>query len=489
MINPPTRLVLERIARRVMKERGLEPDFSPAALAEAEALTIEPPTPGAGVRDLRGLLWCSIDNEETRDLDQLTVAEALPKGAVRMRIAIADVSAFVAQRSAIDAHAAQNTTSVYTIARVFPMLPERLSTDLTSMNLGEDRRATVIEIVFAAGGAVEDVDVYEAVVHNHARLNYDDVAGWLDDSGRAPAALTAVPGLGENLQLQLRVAREIRALRFTRGALSFETARGARPVFVGAELRDIGEERTNRAKRMIEDFMIAANGATAAFLTKQRYASLRRVVRTPKRWDRIVELAAARGAKLPAEPDPKALENFLRTAKQRRPRDFPDLSLAVIKLLGAGEYALEIPGQPSTGHFGLAVRDYAHSTAPNRRFPDLVTQRLLKAAMAGRPSPYPNAELEVLAAHCTEQEDDARKVERQVAKSAAAMLLESRIGEEFDALITGSAPKGTWVRLFRPAVEGKLERGFKRRDVGDHVRVRLIGVDVERGFIDFEAVR
>lgn len=483
----PTRIVLENIARRVMHERGLEPDFSRAALAEVDALANHAPPTAAAARDLRPLLWCSIDNEESRDLDQLSVAEALPDGSTRILVAIADVDALVPQRSAIDAHAQQNTTSVYTIAKVFPMLPEQLSTDLTSLNFAVDRHAMVIEITVTADGHLESSDVYQAIVHNRARLNYRDVAAWLDEVGAAPAALDAVPGLADNIRLQDRVARQLRAQRQQAGALTFETTQ-ARPVFAGSELTDLAIDKTDRAKQLIEDFMITANGVTARFLEARNYASVRRVVRTPRRWERIVEIAAERGAALPAGPDAKALEQFLCAEKARDHAHFADLSLSVIKLLGAGEYVLEVPGVAPAGHFGLAVRDYAHSTAPNRRFPDLITQRLLKAAIGQRASPYSNAELEALASHCTEQEDDARKVERQVAKSAAAILLSSHIGERFDAMVTGASAKGTWVRLFRPPVEGKLVRGFERRQVGEPVRVELVRADVEHGFLDFVAV-
>jgi exoribonuclease-2 len=486
MNNVPSPEVLQQIAERFMRERGIEPDFPPAALAEVAALERRAPPLPTTLRDLRPLLWCSIDNEESRDLDQLTVAEPLSGGATRVLVAIADVNAMVPQHSAIDRRAQQNTTSVYTVAKVFPMLPEKLSTDLTSLNFAQDRRAVIIALEFAADGSIQRSDVYEALVHNHARLSYSEVAAWLDGEAPAPRAVDAVAGLADNLRLQDRVAAKARALRFTHGALSFETVR-ARPVFTGGELKDLAPEKPNRAKKLIEDFMIAANGATAGFLAARRYASLRRVVRTPKRWDRIVAIAAERGTTLPAEPDSKALEAFLCAAKARAPQDFPELSLSVIKLLGSGEYAVEIPGKDGVGHFGLAVRDYAHSTAPNRRFPDLLTQRLLKAALAGAPSPYSLSELETLAAHCTEQEDDARKVERQVAKSAAAMLLESRIGETFDALVTGASEKGTWVRLFRPVVEGRLTRGFEARQVGERLRVRLLHADVQRGFLDFGA--
>jgi VacB/RNase II family 3'-5' exoribonuclease len=486
--SPPSsaRSTLQRIAQRVMQERGLEPDFSPDAMAELEA--IHGPAPAsAGTRDLRSLLWCSIDNDDSRDLDQLSVAEQLPDGGVKVLVAIADVSATVAQDSALDAHARQNTTSVYTVAQIFPMLPEKLSTNLTSLNPDADRRAMVVEMGFAADGTLTRSDIYEAQVRNRAKLAYNSVAAWLEGTGPAPAALTAVAGLAENLRLQDSVARRLGERRHTQGALMLETIQ-TRPVFDGADLRDLTPEQSNRAKHLIEDFMIAANGVTARFLASRRFPSIRRVVRTPKNWDRIVELAAARQEALPARPDAKALAEFLERAKAADPIHFPDLSLSVIKLLGAGEYVLELPGANSAGHFGLAVKDYAHSTAPNRRFPDVITQRLLKAALAGRPPSYALEALGALAAHCTEQEDEAKKVERQVAKSAAALLLAPRLGNEFNGLITGASEKGTWVRLFQPPVEGRLVRNFERYKVGDRVRVRLLHTDVERGYLDFAGV-
>ena len=433
------------------------------------------------------LLWCSIDNDDSRDLDQLTVAEAMPGGAVKILVAIADVDAVVKKQSALDDHAQHNTTSVYTAAEIFPMLPEKLSTDLTSLNFESDRLAVVIEMVIAADGSLQSSDIYGATVRNRAKLAYNSVAAWLEGNGPMPQAIGAVNGLDENLRLQDRVAQKLKALRHAHGALDLETIE-ARPVFDGDELKDLEADKQNRAKDIIEDFMIAANGVTARYLASKKFPSLRRVVRTPKRWDRIVELAAERGSTLPKEPDSKALEQFLVSAKAADPLRFPDLSLSVIKLLGAGEYVVELPGDSAAGHFGLAVKDYAHSTAPNRRYPDLITQRLLKAAMAGGPSPYENDELEALAKHCTEEEDAAKKVERQVGKSAAAMLLESRIGEQFDAIVTGASDKGTWVRLLHPPIEGRLVSGFEGMDVGHRLRVQLIRTDVERGYIDFKRV-
>ncbi len=481
------RSILQRIAHRVMLERGLAPDFPSQALAELERIP-GPATPAAGsTRDLRRLLWCSIDDDQSRDLDQLTVAQALPAGAAKILVAIADVAAVVRKHSALDDHAQQNTTSVYTAAEIFPMLPERLSTDLTSLSYESDRVAVIMEMIFAADGSLQSSDVYGAIARNHAKLAYGSVGRWLEGTGPMPPEIGTVAGLAENLRLQDRVAQRLRALRHAYGALDLQTPE-MRPVFVGDELRDLETGAQNRAQALIEDFMIAANGVTARYVAARKLPSLRRVVRTPKRWDRIVELAAERGAALPQEPDSKALAQFLAAAKTADPLGFPDLSLSVIKLLGPGEYVVQLPGDSAAGHFGLAVRDYAHSTAPNRRYPDLITQRLLKAALTGGPLPYAGAELEALAQHCTEKEDAAKKVERQVGKSAAALLLESRIGEQFDAIVTGAAAKGTWVRIMHPPIEGRLERGFEGVDVGQKLRVRLIHTDVERGYIDFARV-
>jgi len=468
-----------------MTERGLFPDFSPQALAELDGIHGPATQTEESTRDLRNLIWCSIDNDDSRDLDQLTVAEAMPDGVAKVLVAVADVDAVVRKQSALDEHARQNTTSVYTVAETFPMLPEKLSTDLTSLNFESDRLAIVIEMVIAGDGSLQSSDIYGATVRNRSKLAYNSVAAWLDGNGPMPQSIGTVKGLDENIRLQDGVAQKLKALRHLHGALDLETIE-ARPVFEGDELKDLEAEKKNRAKEIIEDFMIAANGVTARYLASKKFPSLRRVVRVPKRWDRIIELAAERGTTLPKEPDPKALEQFLVSAKAADPLRFPDLSLSVVKLLGAGEYVVELPGASVAGHFGLAVQDYTHSTAPNRRFPDLITQRLLKAAMAGHSLPYENDELELLAKHCTEEEDAATKVERQVTKSAAAMLLESRIGEQFDAIVTGTSDKGTWVRLLHLPVEGRLESGFEGMDVGHELRVQLVSTDVERGYIDFK---
>jgi VacB/RNase II family 3'-5' exoribonuclease len=480
----PGRNELRGIARRAMIQRGLLPDFSPAVLAETNAIADAVAETGPSIRDLRGLLWASIDNDDSRDLDQLSVAEPMAGGVVKILVAVADVDATVKEGSATDGHARTNTTSVYTAAEVFPMLPEKLSTDLTSLGEGRERLAIVIEMAVGADGTVTESRVYRAVVVNHAKLAYNGVAAWLDGTAPAPPRLSAVPGLDEQLRIQDRVAQAMKGLRHQHGALTLETLE-ARAVFDGEVLTDLRPDEKNRAKELIEDFMIAANGVTAKYLEQQGFPSLRRVLRAPERWERIVDLAADLGEHLPSAPSARALQEFLTKRRQADPARFPDVSLSVIKLLGSGEYAVDLPGQRTDGHFGLAVRDYTHSTAPNRRFPDLATQRLLKAAIAGRPAPYGNDELNALARHCTEQEDNAAKVERQVRKSAAALLLASRIGERFDAIVTGASDKGTWVRIFQPAVEGKVVHGFESLDVGDRVRVELVHTDVERGFIDF----
>jgi VacB/RNase II family 3'-5' exoribonuclease len=477
------RATLATIARKVMVARGLEPDFPPAAQQELAAIC-SPAAATDDVRDLRDRLWASIDNDDSRDLDQLTVAEALPGGQVRILVAIADVDALVRKGSALDGHAARNTTSVYTPAAIFSMLPVELSTDLTSLNENQDRIAVVIDMVFDADGTLATSDLYRAHVRNHAKLAYRSVAAWLQGEASAPARIPEVPGLDENLRLQDSIAQRLLSLRHRHGALSLETIE-TKAHFDGDLLAQLDPTRKNRATQLIEDFMIAANGVTATYLAAKGFPSLRRVLRSPERWERIVQLASSFGESLPKEPDAVALETFLMRRRQANPEKFPDLSLAVVKLIGRGEYAVDLPGAESPGHFGLAVREYTHSTAPNRRFPDLITQRLLKAAMAGGSLPYTLPELKDLAQHCTTQEDAATKVERQVRKSAEALLLSEKKGERFEAIVTGASPKGTWVRIFQPPVEGRLEQGFQGLDVGDHIRVKLVHTDVERGFIDF----
>jgi len=480
--------VLEKIARRAMQAYDFLPDFSTDALKELETVQQVDRLAGSSGIDLRYLLWASIDNDDSLDLDQLTVAEALTDTQVKVLVAIADVTALVKKNSAIDSHARQNTTSIYTAGRIFPMLPEKLSTDLTSLNHHEDRPAVIIEMVIGDGGLMQSSNIYRARVRNQAKLAYNSVAAWLEGKGPMPAAVAAVPGLDENLRLQDRVAQQLKALRHEHGALDLQTLE-ARPVFAGDEIRDLVADERNRAKEIIEDFMIAANGVTARFLHVKKVASLRRMVRSPKRWARIVEIAAQHNYKLPAQPDSKSLEGFLAAQKAADPLRFSDLSLAVIKLLGPGEYVVEAPDEAAPGHFGLAIKDYTHSTAPNRRFPDLITQRILKAVLEGLPLSYSRDELTELARHCTKKENDANKVERLVTKSAAAMLISSRIGDRFDAICTGAADKGTWVRIFQPPIEGRLVYGVEGVDVGQRLKVQLIRTDVEKGHIDFKKIQ
>jgi exoribonuclease-2 len=476
------RAILQHIAARAMIDYGLEPELSAEALAEVGRMG---DASVAGLRDLTQLPWSSIDNDESRDLDQLEVVVEEGSGS-RLLIAIADVDCLVGKGSALDDHARTNTTSVYTAARIFPMLPEPLSTDRTSLNAGENRPAIVVDMVVNDDGAIALSDVYRAAVRNHAKLAYPAVAAWLDGGAPLPALATS-PTLERQLRTQARMAGLLRAHRQELGALDFDRTE-LKPIMDDGRVKELRAETPNRARDIIESFMVAANGVTARFLTAHGWATIRRVVKAPARWPRIVDLAAAHGTTLPPEPDARALERFLVARREADPSNFADLSLGVLKLLGRGEYLAVGPGGDEGEHFALAESNYTHSTAPNRRFPDLITQRLVKAALDKAPAPYKLPELGALAAHCTKQEDAANKVERRVKKSAAALWLSDRIGQEFDAVVTGASSKGTWVRLDRPPVEGKLERGAEGLDVGDRVRVRLVHTDAEKGFVDFARV-
>jgi VacB/RNase II family 3'-5' exoribonuclease len=470
-------------ARLVMIEAGFLPELPP--LAQREAAQLHPAPVGVpGVRDMRSLLWSSIDNDESRDLDQIEVAEELPHDLLRVRVGIADVDALVHRGSAIDDYAAANTCTVYTGARIFPMLPESLSTDHTSLGEAVDRLAIVVEMDIDEAGAVTRADVYRAAVRNHAKLAYDGVGAWLEGTGPAPAKVAANAALADQLRLQDRAARTLKKLRHERGALDLETIE-ARAVVRDGAVTGIELTKKSPARDLIEDFMIAANGAMARFLDAHGAASIRRVVKAPERWARIVTLARESGEELPAEPSSRALSDFLDRRKRAAPDTFADLSLSIVKLMGPGEYALERPGEPHDGHFGLAVADYSHSTAPNRRFADLATQRLVKAALAHTTAPYTDDELAKVALHCTQKENDARKVERTTRKQAAAVFLADRIGQEFDAIVTGVTDKGSFVRLLSPPAEGRVVQGEAGLDVGDHVRVRLTATEPRKGFIDF----
>ncbi len=475
---------LARIAAIAMRERGLEAEFSAAALHQLRGIHAAAHSTDPQVQDCSALPWCSVDNDDSRDLDQLTACEVLDASHTRILVAIADVDALVQKGSPLDEHARANTTSVYTSARVFPMLPERLSTDLTSLNPQQSRLAVVVDMVIAADASITRSTVYRATVYNHAKLDYDSVAVWLDGQGPLPAPAAAVPGMDQQLRVQHSVAQALRARRHAQGALEFESFQ-PRAVFAGEQVMDIRQQVHNSARQLIEELMIAANTCTAHFLASHGGASLRRVVRSPERWAKIVAVALQYGETLPPEPNALALETFLAKRRAQDPVRFADLSLVIVKLMGSGEYVVEKPGTAAVGHFGLAVRDYTHSTAPNRRYPDIITQRMVKALLAHATAPYSGAELKVLALHCTRQEDAAKKVERRVRKSEAALLLQSRLGQHFDAVVTGVADGAHWVRIFTPPAEGRLLSATPDLGVGQLLRVQLVHTDVLRGYIDF----
>src|ERR1700674_2391201 len=483
---PFRRIDLQAAAKQIMIEKGFEPAFPPQVQQELEELKAHPPKvePTPNIRDLRNLLWSSIDNDTSRDLDQAEVAERLPNGETKVLVRIADVDTFVPKGSAIDAHAAKETTTVYTGVRNFPMLPEQLSTDTSSVLETEDKLSIVIEFVVGNEGFVHSSSVYLAIVRNKAQLTYNAVGAWLENKSGAPDKVAASTELQSQLRLQDEVAQALKNERHRHGALNIETIE-VRPAVLNHGVVEVVRQEKNRATELIEDFMIAANGVVARMLDAHNVSSIRRVVRTPERWGRIVELAAKQGERLPADPDSKALNEFLIKRKAADPDHFADLSLAVIKLMGPGEYVLERPGDPEQGHFGLAVLDYTHSTAPNRRFADLVTQRLIKAVLANQLAPYSDDELAAIALNCTLKEDAARKVEREMSKRIAAVAMSSRIGETFDAIVTGVTSHGTFVRVLKPAVEGLLAQGQQGADVGDQVRVKLTRTDIQRGYIDF----
>jgi VacB/RNase II family 3'-5' exoribonuclease len=474
-------------AHASMIEHGFHPEFPAGTDAQLAAIQAHPELPPApGAQDLRSLLWSSIDNDTSKDLDQIEWAEQLPDGRIRVLVGVADVDARVPLGTVLDTHAKSETTSVYTGVQVFPMLPAVLSEGITSLNENQDRVAHVIEFSVDQAGAVSDGKVYAALVRNRAQLAYNGIGAWLDGSGPAPAKVAANADLAAQLKLQDSAAQRMVGARFQHGALDLETFE-TRPDMKGDQPVAIVLQSKNRATSLIEEFMVAANGVVARIFENEGIASIRRIVRTPKRWDRMVEVAQGMGTTLPAEPDSKALNDFLLAQKQKDPDHFPDLSLTVIKLMGPGEYVLVKPNEPSPGHFGLAVQDYTHSTAPNRRFPDIVTGRLVKAFLAHAPQPYSEADLDAIATHCTLMEDNARKVERDMEKRTAAVVLRPRIGQSFPAIVTGVNKYGTFVRTLDPHVDGMLVQGGKGLDVGDKVTVKLISTDPQKGFIDFAA--
>jgi len=477
---------LREVARRVMIEEGFNPDPDPAMLAEVQSLGRQPDS-GAPLRDMRQILWSSIDNDDTRDLDQIEFAEALGERGWRLYIGIADVDFQVPKGSAIDAHAAAQTTTVYTGAVVFPMIPTELSAGATSLFEEADRKAVMVEMIVGADGIVRSAEIYRALVSNKAQLTYSGVGNWIDANAPIPEKVARAPMLEAQLRLQRTIAAALRRNRLDNGALEIETVE-ARAVSDNGKVTAIERTQKNTATDMIEDFMIAANGSVARFLEAHHVSAIRRIVRSPERWQRIVELAKQFGKNLPADPDAVALHNFMLERRAADPDHFPDLSLAIVKLLGPGEYILDEPGVEEPGHFGLAVQDYTHSTAPNRRYADLVTQRIVKAVLAGAPPPYSDDQLSEIARNCTVKEDAARKVERQVRKIAAAILFSNRIGQRFKAIVTGNKSSGTYVRVVDPPVEGRLMRGEKGVDVGDEIEVELLSTNPQKGFIDFGRV-
>jgi len=488
----PVHFNLVAAAHAAMIEHGFSPDFpdgvdSELAAIQAHPTLPSPQSPDSEFKDLRGLLWSSIDNDTSKDLDQIEWAEQLPEGRIRVLVGVADVDFRVAKETVIDTHARRETTSVYTGIKVFPMLPTELSEGITSLNEDEERAAIVIEFKVDAQGNASDGLAYRALVRNRAQLAYNSVGAWLEGNGPAPAKVSASQELAAQLRLQDKAAQAMEGSRFQHGALDLETIE-TRPVTLGGDIIELAGLQKNRATSLIEEFMVAANGVMARTLDAAKVPSVRRVVRTPKRWDRIVELAEGMGATLPAEPDSRALNDFLLAQKQKDPDHFPDLSLAVIKLMGPGEYVLVKPTDPPIGHFGLAVQDYTHSTAPNRRFPDMVAQRILKAVLGRGAHPYSDDDLNAIAQRCTQMEDAARKVEREMSKRIAAVVLHPRIGQNFRAIVTGVNQNGTFVRALDPHVEGMLVHGGHGLDVGDRVTVKLISTDPQRGFIDFAAV-
>ena len=481
----PLHFSLVAAARATMLERGFQPDFPAGTDEQLASIQSQSQLPDAsGFKDLRSLLWSSIDNDTSKDLDQIEWAEQLPDGRMRILVGVADVDTRVVLGTVIDSHARSETTSVYTGVKVFPMLPTELSEGITSLNEDEDRAALVIEFTVNESGCVDDGRAYRALVRNRAQLAYGSVGAWLQGSAPAPTKIAANADLEAQIRLQDAAAHRMLGCRFQHGALDLETIE-TRPVMLAEEAVEIARLEKNRATSLIEEFMVAANGIIGRLFDEARVPSIRRVVRTPKRWDRIVQVAAGLGTTLPAEPDSKALNDFLLAQKRKDPDHFPDLSLTVVKLMGPGEYVLVRPGEVSPGHFGLAVQDYTHSTAPNRRFPDMVTQRVLKASLAGAPQPYSASDLHAIAQRCTLMEDAARHVERDMQKRIAAVVLHPRIGQSFSAIVTGINQYGTFVRTLDPHVEGMLVQGGRGLDVGDRLTVRLISTNPERGFIDF----
>jgi len=472
-----------------MLDNGFEPEFSADVIRQVEEIrAMGDPLPPASILDMRSVLWSSVDNARSRDLDQIEWAEILPNGDIRVLVGIADVDAAVEKGSPIDRHASQNTVTVYTESKIFPMMPEELSTDLTSLNEAVDRPAVVAEMIVKENGDVPQSTFFRAMVHNYAKLAYEDIGPWLDGKCDMPEKVARIQGLKEQLEIQQQAAVRLQRYRTAKGALAFESIESTAVVENG-QIKGIRSVEPNSARKLIENFMVATNVEMAEFLENSGALSLRRVVKTPEHWDGIRRIAAEYGQNLPEQPDQPSLAVFLEKRRNADPEHFPDLSLSIIKLIGSGEYVVQRVGEDAGGHFGLAVNDYAHSTAPNRRFTDIVVQRLVKAVIADEPSPYTADELDAIAEHANLQERASRKVERKMRKIIAASVMQRHIGEVFEAIVTGDTAAGVFARIIRPPVDGRVVRGEESVLVGDKLRVRLISANPHNGFIDFAVER
>ncbi len=476
---------LRKIATESMSENGFQTDFSPQISDELNSLKNKTISNDSTIKDLRKLLWSSIDNDSSKDLDQIEFAEELADGEIRLLIGIADVDEYVKKGSAIDDSAQKQTVSVYTEAKILPMLPREISEDLTSLLPNVDRLAVVVEMVITESGDVPEHSIYRALTRNYAKMTYGEIGAWLDENGVEPNEFSDVSGLREQILIQQKAAKRLIDFRQKRGSLEFETIESV-PVFDGEQTKDLQIVKTNSARKIIENFMVAANVEMAEFLEENSLMCIRRIVKTPARWERIREIAQKYGDSLLAEPDSNSLAEFLKKRKLADSEHFPDLSLSIIKLIGAGEYVVQKPNEVADGHFGLALRDYTHSTAPNRRFPDLIVQRMVKAVLNGGKTPYTEEELTEIAVRCNERESAARKVERKMRKVIAASVMQHRIGETFDAIVTGITPSGTFARILRPPVDGRIVRGEGGLQVGEKIAVKLLATNIHNGYIDFQ---
>ncbi|SFS21118.1 exoribonuclease-2 [Granulicella pectinivorans] len=480
----PSPFSLQNAANAEMIKNGFHLGFAPEVEAQVATLR-EGGLPDE--TDLRGLLWSSIDNDTSRDLDQIEWAERTADG-IRVLVGIADVASRVERGTPIDLHAADQTLTVYTAVHNFPMIPLELSTDLTSLNEGQERLAHVLEFTVTPDGRRVKSGISLARVENKAQLAYSRVGPWLEGTAEADEKVAASAALQEQLKLQDEAARALHAARLAAGALEFNRSE-ADPIVIDGTVHGLRTSTHNRAMDLIEELMIAANETMATTLRAAGRSCIRRVVQVPARWERIVEVVRREGTELPPVPDSKALSEFLCAKREADPDHYPDLALSIIKLMGPGQYVLAkgvvAPGDAEQGHFGLAAQDYAHSTAPNRRFPDLVNQRIVKAWLEGAEPPYSDEELTAIAGHCLEREGAARKVERAMIKRVAAVALTPSIGKTFRGVVTGASPKGTYVRVFDPPVEGRITQGDAGLDVGDTVSVKLVHTDPAHAFIDF----